>query len=806
MDERSLRVLEFEKVRAMLAGHAACSLGKARALALEPATRAATVREALADTSDARRMIETQGPAPLGGLTDIGPHLGRARVGALLGPEELLQVADALRCTRRVREHLLRGAEAAPRLAQLGERLVTRDDLEAEIERCVDENANVRRTASAELDRLSARAEVLERRVRERIEGILRREAERGVLQEPVIVQRAGRFCLPVQAPSQSRFRGIIHDRSDSGATVFMEPLEVVEIGNELRGTNLDIAAAVERILRTLSARLGEAAEPLEANLELLGDVDAIMARGRMSAAMNGCEPALVLEPRLDLRGARHPLLGPGVVPINVWLGDEFDTVVITGPNTGGKTVTLKTVGLLALMTQCGLHIPADPGSVMTVWNHIYADIGDEQSIEQSLSTFSSHMTQIVKILNRVGAHRRNAARRGRPEAPIRALVLLDEIGAGTDPTEGSALARTVLTELHEHGCRTLATTHYNDLKVYAYGTPGVQNASVEFDLKTLKPTYRLLIGHAGSSNAFEIAQHLGLARRTVQRAREYLGEQELRFEQAMGEVEQERAALSQRTRETASAQRDLDQLRHQYQGDLEQLEQRRRQALEEGFAEAEAIVRRAEERAREIIADLQRQSRQSRVTEERRREVSQLGQEVRRQREQVLASPPEQPEETPTPETQEPTWGDVSVGDRVHVPEMGRDGTVSALLGEERAEVEVGRLRVEVKRADLRPAREQPREDAVALAEKMKTRKAFAVPRELDLRGMTLDEALPELDKYLDDAALARFPEVRIIHGKGTGALRQGVHEYLRRQTQVRGFHLAEHAQGGEGVTEVKL
>ena len=801
MDDRTLRVLEYEKIKALLAERAASSLGKRRALNLEPSVDPDWVRRGLAETTQAYSLLEEFGSPPLGGLTDIAPQIARARTHGLLGAEELLQVADGLRCTRRVREYLVEGVQSAPILAGLGERLSVHEDIEKEIERCIDENANVRHNASEDLQRLNAKADSLERRIRERMDSILRRQAERGILQDPVIVQRAGRFCLPVQANQQSRFSGLIHDRSDSGATVFMEPLEVVEIGNDLRQTSLEIEAEVERILRAITAQIGDVAGELEANLRTLGIVDFVFAKGHLVRAMNASAPELVPEPRLNLKGARHPLIQGEVVPIDVWIGDDFDALVITGPNTGGKTVALKTVGLLSLMTQSGLHIPAEPGSEMTVWNHLHADIGDEQSIEQSLSTFSSHMTQIVKIINRVNARQRHQQPDDEPAERVRALVLLDEIGAGTDPTEGAALARAILTELHQAGCRTLATTHYNDLKVFAYENEGIENASVQFDIKTLQPTFKLLIGHAGSSNAFDIAQRLGLARTIVRRGREYLGQEERKFEEAMNQVERQQRSLHERAQQTASTQRDLDKLKRRYASNLGRLEEQRAKALEEGFAEAEEIVLRAEQRAREIIADLQRQPRQSKLTEQRRRELQQLREQVQRDRAQSLAGPQDAPEQD---DQSDQGLEYVLLGDVVHVPALGRDGTVVAVPRDGVAEVQVGSLRTEAELADLRPPQDQPDEDAAALAHRMHTRKTLTVPKELDIRGMTVDEAIGELEKYLDDVALARFPEVRIIHGKGTGALRRGVHEFLRKQPQVREFRIAEHEEGGEGATEV--
>ncbi len=809
MDERTFRVLEYHKIKTLLAERAACSLGKGLAAELEPSTDAGWVRTQLAETSQARRLIETKGTAPFGGLTDIGPLVARARSGAILGPEEIMKVGDFLRCMRRLREYLLGGAETAPDLAQMAEGISTHQDIEDEVARCIDDNANVRTDASEALRRLTGRADTLERRTRDRMEAILQREASRGILQDPIIVQRDGRFCLPVQSNQQSKFGGLIHDRSDSGATVFMEPLEIVEIGNELRHTMLEIEAEVERILRTLSGEIGAVGSALEEDLRLAGRADFVMAKARLARAMEAHEPALVDEPRLSLIDARHPLLSADVVPITVWLGDEFDTLIITGPNTGGKTVTLKTVGLLALMAQSGLHIPAEAGSVVTVWNHVFADIGDEQSIEQSLSTFSGHMTQIVKIINRLHAYRRNRERRGEPPGPVKALVMLDELGAGTDPTEGAALGRSILLELHEAGCRSIVSTHYNDLKLFAYSTEGIQNASVQFDIKTLRPTYKLLIGHAGSSNAFEIAQRLGLSREIVRRGREFLGEQELAFDEVMGQVEQQRRLLHERTREAGATQRDLDILKRRYTEQIEKLEAQRKQAIEGGFAEAEQIVRRAEERARQIIADLQKQTRQSKLTQERRDELAQIRQDLSAQRARKLREQEPPALETPQADDgpqQQPGLDYVLLGDTVHVPSLGRDGTVVGVPRQGVAEVQVGPMRVECNLGDLRPPETKVADEAAAMARRMEARKSFTVPKEIDIRGMTVGEAVADLEKYLDDVALARFPQVRIIHGKGTGLLRRGVHEFLRKHKSVREFHIADHEQGGEGATEVML
>ncbi|MCE5240250.1 hypothetical protein LLH23_17440, partial [bacterium] len=545
MDDRTLRVLEYDKVLALLAEAAGSSLGKARALKLEPQTEAAAIRRRQRDTSQAAFIIGRYGSMPLGGLTDVTDTLKRARAQASLSGGELLAVGNLIYCADRLREYFAEGEDLAPDLARQAAQLSDQGALREQIERTLDDDGEVRRDASDEMDRLYNRQAILEGRARDRMDSLMRQAAASDVLQDPIIVQREGRFCLPVRSDRQSHLRGIVHDRSDSGATLFIEPFEIVEIGNELREIASEILVEIKRLLRELSAQVGAAGTDLLRDLDTLSFFDFINACGRMSRSMNATEPVVREDGVVNLKQARHPLLRQDVVPIDFWIGEQFHTLLITGPNTGGKTVSLKTVGLLTLMAQSGLHIPAEPGSQIHVFESVWADIGDEQSLEQSLSTFSSHMTQIIKIVSRVTARHRvgpdvaesggvgaksqgvgappggvgAVTDRDRPASQSRSvttptpglvrptrqamncLILLDELGAGTDPAEGAALGQAILEELHAAGCRTVATTHYNDLKVFAYATEGMENASVEFDVKCLEPSYRLLIGQPGSSN-----------------------------------------------------------------------------------------------------------------------------------------------------------------------------------------------------------------------------------------------------------------------------------------------------------------
>ena len=534
--------------------------------------------------------------------------------------------------------------------------------------------------------------------------------------------------------------------------------------------------------------------------------LDFIVARAKLAGQMGATHPRVREDLAFDLRAARHPLIEEGCVPNDIHAGEGFTTMVITGPNTGGKTVALKTAGLLALMAQSGLHIPADPGSEVTVFEHIFADIGDEQSIEQSLSTFSSHMTQIVRIIQRIGAHRRRSEREG--EGPVRALVLLDEIGAGTDPTEGAALAQALLRELHESGCITIATTHYNELKAFAHSTDGVENASVEFDVKTLQPTYRLDIGMPGSSNAIEIAQRLGLPRRLTAAAAGYLDEDELALDELIRQMDGSRRALDRERGEMDRTRRDLEVLQREHSERLAQLREQRDEALEEGFEEALSIVREAEEEARAIIAELQRQPRQSKVTEEGRKRLARMRQETERRLAEQRRRAAEETKPPPEPEApaEEEAAAELHAGDLVHVPSVGRDGTIERVYDDGRVDVEVGAMTIETRASDLQPPRHPPGDEARELAQRMATAKSMSLQEEIDLRGMTVDEAIGELEKYLDDAMLAGATHVRIIHGKGTGALREGIHDYLHGHRYVSDFHLADLSEGGAGATEVRL
>jgi DNA mismatch repair protein MutS2 len=780
MDARTLRVLEYDKIKALLERHCASSLGKDLARRLQPRTEAAWIADRLAETSEACKALAERGAFPLGGLQDIRGLCRKAQVGAMLDGPELLRVRDVLRVIRLMKA-FLPDQDRYPRLAALIGRLGEYSGLERELLRCITDEGQVHDDASPELRRLTDRARTLHDRARARMESILRSPDHRTAIQDPIITMRSGRYCIPVKAERLGALRGIVHDRSASGATLFVEPEPVVEINNEVREVELERDEEVRRILLGLSASVGEQAGEIQADVVTLGQIDFIVAKARLSEALRATEPRLAEAGWLYLRRARHPLLTGDVVPVDLWLGRKFRTLVITGPNTGGKTVTLKTVGLLVLMAQSGLHIPADDGSEVGPFEQVFADIGDEQSIEQSLSTFSSHMTQIVRAVREVGDN---------------ALVLLDEIGAGTDPEEGTALAQAILRHLHDRGARTVATTHYSALKAFAYDQPGMENASVEFDPQTLRPTFHLRIGVPGSSNALLIARRLGLPEEILDSARAGLSAETVAVEKAIRRMEKSRRRLDRKRQAVGRDQSRLDDLMQQYEQKLAALNERRRAAMADGFEEAREIVRRAEQRADAILAELRKQPRESKKTQELKRELIVLDEQVRREQAEHAMED--------RPSSQRRPVESVRPGDRVYVCSLRTEGEVLSAGEDGQVELQVGVMQMTVDLRDLEWPEEPPGEEA--RSRRIEIEKSMRLPEELHVLGLTVEEAKLEVDKYLDDAHLAGVPSVRIVHGKGTGALRRGLHEYLRHHPHVKSFALAERHEGGDGVTVVQL
>ncbi len=793
MHEKSLTTLEYPKILERLAREAAFSASKELVLSLQPSDDLDEVRQRQAYTGEARRLLELRPDAGVRGARDIRPTVLRAERGAMLLPSELLEVLATVRSAIFVARLLERVEGDLPLLKALGADLPQRPKLAERIEESISEEGEVLDSASPTLRRLRAEIRGAQQRLQEKLQSLV--NELRPALQDAIITTRSDRYVLPVRAEARSQVRGIVHDQSSSGATVFIEPLVIVEMNNKLRELQLAEREEVERILTELSELVGKEALALNLDVQLLAEIDLALAKARYSELTNSNPPRLNDEGRVKLVAARHPLLSGKVVPIDFHLGDtDFSMVVITGPNTGGKTVALKTVGLLTLMAQAGLHIPADDRSEISVFGDVFADIGDEQSIEQSLSTFSSHLSRIIDILKRAGP---------------KSLVLLDELGAGTDPSEGSALARAILMHLLAQHVSVVATTHYSELKAFAHDTPGVANASVEFDVETLSPTYRLQIGLPGRSNALAIAARLGLPADIIEQARQLLGTTGVQMESLLEGLQADRRAAADERYRLSMERAEAEHLRKQLEKERAAFEEERARILNEARAQA-----------RRELEQVQRQLDQMRVEMNRRRIDLE---KVERMRARVsgmegrLAPVPEPKRRAPEPAREDgaSAAGPLEVGDMVLVRSLNQRGELVGLpdaKGE--VEVQLGLLKVRVpleniERLSKRQARaEEERASRVSLPGiSLPDMAAREVPdMQLDLRGKRVEEVLERVDQYLNDAYLVGMPFVRLLHGKGTGALRQAIREQLAHHPLVRSFAPAAANDGGEGVTIVTL
>jgi DNA mismatch repair protein MutS2 len=806
MDRKHLETLEFPQVLLRLARHTSFSAGKTLALALQPSPILAQAQQLVQQTGEARYLLDSQGGLSLGGAHDVRPLARNAARGAVLQPTDLLDVSGTLRVGKRVQRVLGRLHGQVPLLADIAARIEPCDALADEIGRCISEQGEINDHASVRLAHLRREMRIAHERLQDKLNRILTNPRNAQYLQEALITQRGGRYVIPIKADFKGRIPGIVHDSSASGATLFIEPLSAVEMTNHWRELQIEERKEVERILAELSGLVAGLADELVWTVEALAELDLVLAKAHYAIELGATEPRLVAFPDrgrgprparkadaansvselghpgsvLDLRQARHPLLDPEVVvPIDVRLGDDYFILVITGPNTGGKTVSLKTVGLMAVMAQSGLHLPVQDGSAISVFDGIYADIGDEQSIEQSLSTFSSHLTNIVRLLDGAGD---------------RSLVLLDELGAGTDPVEGSALARAILSHLLERRITTLVATHYSELKAYAHTTPGVENASVEFDLESLSPTYRMQIGLPGRSNAFAIAGRLGLSSAIVSAARALVSPEDLTTESLLAEIQQAHREATMARDEALLSQRRVAEQERQLAARLAAIEGERASILGEARAEA----RRELAAVREEIGALR-----SEIPD--RLPQAALGEAWLAQAQARIAELEAQARPVPTPSEPEDMVlpGEVQVGDTVWVRGLNTTGQVMALEGGT-AEVQVGSFGVRVQCSEL-----ERRASPETVAPRSVTVKAGLSPApgvELDLRGQRVEDTLPQVDKYLDDAFLAGMPFVRIVHGKGTGALRQAVQQQLREHPLVESFRSGERGEGGSGVTVAYL
>ena len=784
VDERTLKRLEYDKVLERLAGFAGSPLGRDRALDLFPSDNPDIIRRSQSETSEGLNLMRLDPAAEMGGWYDVRAQVVQASRGIVLDPEDLLAVGRTLSAVRRLKKFFLERIERYPLMAEISEALGNFADLERRILSAILPGGLVADSASPALGQIRRQLASHQGQVKSRLESFIRSATYQKYLQDPIVTIRENRYVIPVKQEYRAQVPGIVHDQSSSGATLFIEPMAVVEANNEVRRLQAAEKQEVARILYDLSEGVSRASGDLTVSMDALGRIDFIMARARYSRSLDAWEPEIRSGPELDIIKGRHPLLGGGVVPTSITLGREFNILVITGPNTGGKTVTLKTAGLLVLMAQSGLHVPAGEGTVIGVFGRVFADIGDEQSIEQSLSTFSSHMRNIVDILKNAGQD---------------SLVLLDELGAGTDPAEGSALAQAVLERLHREGAKTVATTHYSELKNFAFANPGVENASVEFDPVTLRPTYRLIIGRPGRSNAFEIAARLGLEPALVERSREFISADQLKAAQLMDHLERESQEAGRDREEASRLLNEARLLEERYQRMNRELAEKSEAVIFKAKEEAGAMVREARREAEELIKELRgklssetARERETGIRDARER-LAGLGAKAAHKSRRAESSPGDIPR-------------DLSPGEEVFIPRFNQKGFVLGPPEDGQVTVQVGIIKITVPLSDPRRAeRSGPGEGKVEVARIMAS-KAREISTRLDLRGMTADEALDEMEKYLDDAGLAGLPKVYIIHGKGTGALRAAVQRELKSHRRVKSFRFGETGEGGMGCTVVEL
>jgi DNA mismatch repair protein MutS2 len=777
--------MEFEKIIHRLEQHASTTLGKEHAAALRPVTELDEVKRLLQGTDEAALIDRLKGAAPFGGIRDIRASLKRARVGGMLNAHELLDVGGTIGGGRKLKRFVLAAHEKNPvaTLAALAEQVVEARELEEQIRRCIDDNGVVLDSASPELSRIRHELRTGEARVRERLEQMIRNPSVQKMLQDNLVTMRGDRYVIPVKQEYRGQFGGLIHDQSASGATLFIEPESVVQLNNKLRELKLKEEQEIEKILRQLTVLVAAEADELDVNVDCLGQLDFLFAKAGLAREMKAVLPLMNDRGFLKIRRGRHPLIpADRVVPLDVELGNKFTSIIVTGPNTGGKTVVLKTVGLLELMAMSGLFVPAEESSQLCVFDGIFADIGDEQSIEQSLSTFSSHMTNIIRILR---------------DMTPKSLVLLDELGAGTDPAEGSALAIAILEHVHAMGCRTVATTHYSELKAYAYDRRGVTNASMEFDIATLSPTYRLLVGIPGRSNAFAIAERLGLSKRIIEDARGRVGEDEAQVESMIATLEESRASAESERQTAEQQRREVENLRAKLDAEREKFAAQRDKLLAKAEQDARETVAKARREAEEIIADLRKMAMEEQSSIKEHRLI-----DVKRRLDLAEPETTHQPAAKRAGGKAKP----LREGDEVRVVSLGQKGQLVELSSDE-AVVQLGMMKMKVPRAELElvssAAAKQQQPKAITL---VKRSREASGRTELDLRGQNLEEAMIEVDRFLDESLLSNLNVVSIIHGKGTGVLRSGITEFLRKHKHVKGFRLGEHGEGGNGVTVVEL
>ena len=804
MNEKSLKILEFHKIISQLTEYAASQPGKAMCQNLAPSSDYEEILTWQAQTTDAVSRVRMKGTISFSGVKDIGDSLKRLEIGSSLNIIELLSISSLLTVAARARSYGRHepqeddgDSEEFDSLEPMFRALEPLTPLNNEIKRCILSEDEVADDASPGLAHVRRSMKITSDRIHTQLNSML--NSNRSYLQDAVITMRNGRYCLPVKAEYKNQVPGMVHDQSSTGSTLFIEPMAIVRLNNEMRELEIKEQKEIEAVLANLSIQAASYTEELKLDMELLSQLDFIFAKAALARHYKCSAPVFNNRGYIHIKDGRHPLLDPAkVVPINLWLGKDFDLLIVTGPNTGGKTVSLKTVGLFTLMGQAGLHIPAWEGSELAVFDEVFADIGDEQSIEQSLSTFSGHMTNIVQILS---------------QADARSLCLFDELGAGTDPTEGAALAIAILSFLHNMKCRTMATTHYSELKVFALSTPGVENASCEFNVETLKPTYRLLIGVPGKSNAFAISKKLGLPDYIIEEAKTHLEAKDESFEDLLTSLEESRLTIEKEQEELKPYKEEISQLKSRLSQKEERLEERRDKILKKANEDAQRILREAKETADSTIRQINKLSADSGLNKELEAQRAKLRDKLK-QTDEKLAIKTKGPSKTISPKK-------LKIGDGVKVLSMNLKGTVSTLPNAKGdLYVQMGILRSLVNIRDLELLDEQD-VSGPSIPEKnsryrvargsgrpsgggIQVSKSASISPEVNLIGMTVDEAMPVLEKYLDDAYLAHLETVRVVHGRGTGALKNAVHQRLKKLKYVKDFRLGVFGEGDSGVTIV--
>jgi DNA mismatch repair protein MutS2 len=792
MNEKTIKILEFDKIISKLVSLASSNLGKDLAKDLMPDTDFNRVKELLKETSDGVSFILRRGNPPLGGICDIRDSIKRAEVGSVLNPGELLKISGVLRAVRNMKNYVSKDrieTEEDNIVRELISLLETNRPLEDRINMSIISEEEIADTASPTLNNIRRQIRNAQESIKNKLNEIIKSSKYQKYMQESIVTMRGDRYVIPVKQEYRSEFPGLVHDSSASGATIFIEPMAVVEANNSIKELRIKEQAEIERILREITEEVAGMGEGLKSNVSLLTKLDFIFAKAKLSLDYKCICPRINNERKIVIKKGRHPLLDvKTVVPIDFWIGEDFDTLVVTGPNTGGKTVTLKTVGLFTLMMQAGLHVPANEGTSLSVFNKVYADIGDEQSIEQSLSTFSSHMKNIVNILDNVDDN---------------SLVLFDELGAGTDPTEGAALAMSILENIRNRGAITVATTHYSQLKVYALTTKYVENACCEFNVETLQPTYRLLIGVPGKSNAFAISKRLGLREDVIERAKEFLTREDIKFEDMLQSIEKN---LNQTESEKQMAQRyrlEAEKLKKEIEEKKEKLNKSREQLIKEAREEARKILLEAKRESEEIISEMKRLEKESqndlrqKKAEEMRLKLKNKVDDVE---EKLSSELIKRNKSSKPPKNLKP-------GDTVLIVNLNKKATVIAPPDKDgEVLVQAGIMKINVHISTLELVDEQKSEMRRSGMSEIGASKAKNISTEIDLRGYNLDEALDKVDKYLDDAIIAGLREVSIIHGKGTGVLRNGIQKYLKSNPRLKSFRLGRYGEGESGVTIVEL